>query len=193
MALTRAQRRRQIEVDQIAMAIGVDHWNIEDLEDEARIPVLEVMKNQLIRGEIVMQYTLIDEHLTIAICDYFFRRRNPKRTYRQLWRTKRFRIFNHHIMDETNLLPKMRIVHEIAPIPGHITERIRRIDVLRNEVAHSFFPENRKAHMPKKARLYRGSDIFTKEGVDKFIEDCSAVSGYLIHRLYGIEPEQTEA
>jgi hypothetical protein len=44
----------------------MDHWNILDYEEEARTPILEKMKQKLIRGEIIMKYTLIDEFLSVS-------------------------------------------------------------------------------------------------------------------------------
>src|SRR5690348_11440935 len=167
----------------------MDHWNIEDYEPNSRTPALQVIKNQLIRGEIITKYALIDEYLTVIICRYFFRKPKQRQTFRQLWRTKRFKVFNHHMMDEIYLLPKIRIVHAIAEVPTEVRGNVERINALRNDIAHSFFPENRKAHMPNKKRLYRGLDIFTKAGVDKFLEDFRVVSNYLGRRAFGLVPE----
>jgi hypothetical protein len=77
MALTRKQRQLRAEIEQIASAIAMDHWNIEEYKGsiEYRTMTLEGMKDQLVRGEIIMRYTLLDEFLTNIICDYFFRRK----------------------------------------------------------------------------------------------------------------------
>jgi hypothetical protein len=180
--LTAKQRRLRREIEDIAAMLRMDHWNIEQFEPDERTTMLEVMKNSLIRGEIVLRYTLIDEYLTAIICYYFFRR---SQSFRELWRTKKFRIFNHQIMDEMFLLPKMQVVHAIASLPGEVQDNITRINRLRNDVAHSFFPENRKAHMPAKKRLYRGIDIFTKAGVQKFLDDFYVVLDCLQLRAFG--------
>jgi hypothetical protein len=186
MALTAGQRRAQRELGQIASSIGMDHWNIDEYEDEARIPMLKVMKNRLIRGEIVMKYALIDEFLTVIICNYYFRKKARDQPFRALWKTKKFKIFNHEIMDQIFLLQKMRIVHTIEKIPKGVRESIERINAVRNDIAHSFFPENRKAHMPVKRRLYQGDDIFTLKGVEKFEADFAAARNYLARQAYGV-------
>jgi len=186
MALTAGQRRAQRELEQIAWSIGMDHWNIDEYEDDARIPMLKVMKNRLIRGEIVMKYALIDEFLTVIICNYYFRRKVRDQPFRALWKTKKFKIFNHEIMDQIFLLQKMRIVHAIEKIPKGIRESIERINAVRNDIAHSFFPENRKAYMSAKRRLYQGDDIFTLKGVEKFEADFTAARNYLARQAYGV-------
>lgn len=186
MALTAKQRRLRREIEEIATAIEMDHWNIEQYDEDARTVMLELMRNQLVRGEIVMHYALIDEFLTVIVCHFFFRSPGRNRSFRELWRTKRFRIFNHQIMDETYMLAKMRIAHAIADIPGEVQTSIQRINAVRNDIAHSFFPENRKAHMPKKKRLYQGEDIFTKNGIEKFEQDFVVARNYLMQRAFGI-------
>jgi hypothetical protein len=77
--LTPKQRQLQREIEEIAESIGMDHWNIEKYPADARTPKLGVMKMQLIRGEIITKYTLIDEFLTVIICNYYFK--NPLKTH----------------------------------------------------------------------------------------------------------------
>ena len=50
----------------------MDYWNIVAKEPDARTPILEVTKRGLVRGEIVSQYTLIDDLLATKLCQYFF-------------------------------------------------------------------------------------------------------------------------
>jgi hypothetical protein len=70
--LTKKQRELRKELDAIAETIGLDYWNIGDRDPVVRTPLLEVIKRELIRGEIVSQYTLIDDILATKICEYFF-------------------------------------------------------------------------------------------------------------------------
>jgi len=69
--LTPKQRRLIDELHEISSIVRVDYWNIRDREREARTPVLEVMKRELILGEVVGQYTLIDDLLSTELCRYF--------------------------------------------------------------------------------------------------------------------------
>ena len=57
-----------------------------------------------------------------------------------MWRTKKFRIFVHHILDEVYLLPKLKIAGQIGEVPKEVRESIERVNALRNALAHSFFP-----------------------------------------------------
>src|SRR5215469_5339392 len=98
--LTPAERRLRSEVWEIAAIAEMDVWNIEDYHPSWRKYLLEVMKDKIVRSDVVLKYTLIDEFLTDVICDYYFHRPR-KANYRQLWRTKHFRIFVHFLMDET--------------------------------------------------------------------------------------------
>lgn len=125
----------------------MDHWNILDDEPDSRTTYLELMKNKLVRSEVILKYALIDGLLSVIICHYYFRR--PKRTFtfKQLWRTKKFRVFNHYISDEIYLLGKLRIVHAVGKLPKEVREAVERINALRNALAHSFFPENRRQYM----------------------------------------------
>ena len=49
-------------------------------------------------------------------------------------------------------------------------------------MAHSFFPENRRQYVRHKAVIYRGFDIYTMQGIEKFAEDFEAVKAYLWKR-----------
>jgi hypothetical protein len=75
--LTPTQRRLLDEIKEISESVRMDHWNILNYEQEARTPILGIMKQKLIRGEIIMKYTLIDEFLSVIISNYYFRR-DPK-------------------------------------------------------------------------------------------------------------------
>jgi hypothetical protein len=181
--LTPKQRQLQREIEEIAESIGMDHWNIEKYPADARTPKLGVMKMQLIRGEIITKYTLIDEFLTVIICNYYFKKSSKNTSFRRLWQTDQFQIFNHYIMDDTYLLQKMRVVRAIGEIPAEVRNAIDRINAVRNGIAHSFFPENRRQYMSHKKVVYRGQDIFTKVGIEKFREDFDVISNYCWKRM----------
>jgi hypothetical protein len=80
----------------------------------------------------------------------------------------------------------MRLVHSIKAIPAEVRDAIERINALRNAIAHSFFPENRRQYMKYKKVLYRDSDIYSKEGVNKFIADATIIEECLMRRAWGI-------
>ena len=160
----------------------MDHWNIADYDEDARTAILGVMKVKLVRAEIIMKYTLIDEFLSVIISHYYFIRPKKGASFRALWQTKKFKIFSQYVLDEMYLLPKMRLVHAIKEIPSDVRNAIERINAVRNAIAHSFFPENRRQYSKYKNVMYRDADLYTKEGVEKFIEDAALVEEHLMHR-----------
>ena len=51
--LTAKQHRLKAEIEEIAVFVQMDHWNILDYEEGGRATYLEMMKYQLVRGDIV--------------------------------------------------------------------------------------------------------------------------------------------
>jgi hypothetical protein len=188
--LTPKQRRLIDEITEIAEAVRMDHWNILDYKDEARTSILEVMRQKFIRGEIIMAYTLIDEFLSVIISNYYFRRNEKTNsTFRRLWSTKKFRLFVHYFLDEAYLLNKMRMVHEIKALPSDVRNALERINALRNAIAHSFFPENRRQYKAQKMVTYQSTNIFSKDGIRKFLQDATLVEDHLMQQAFGVKPD----
>ncbi len=136
---------------------------------------LVMVKHKLIRGQITMWYTLIDEFLANRICRYFF---GVERSFPQLWRTTKFRRFNHFIVETLTLLEKLRLAREIKPIPKAICQDIERLNALRNGMAHSFFPENLRTLKP----LWKGQDVFSIGGLRVLEADMNKVTSYFFRR-----------
>jgi hypothetical protein len=103
------------------------------------------------------------------MCRHFFGR---KRSFPELWKTKKFRTFNHYIVEELSLLAKLRLVKAVSGVPKPIAAEIERVNNLRNGVAHAFFPENLRKSPP----LWKGKSIFTLEGLQRFPEDLEPVN-----------------
>ena len=151
----------------MSASFGMDHEAISidsNLGAQERTTRLEVAKNQLVRSQVIMSYTLVDEFLNMQICPYFFGR---KRRFIYLWNTKKFQRFNHHILEELYLLQKLRFVKSFKKIPKSIEGDIQKLNALRNGLAHAFFPENLKKSKPE----YKGKNIFTLQGIQLFMED----------------------
>jgi hypothetical protein len=182
--LTPKQRTLIAEIEAIASIVHMDHWNILSYSRESRTTCLELIKNKLVRSEVIFKFALIDELLSVIVCHHYFRKPQKAATFRQLWKTKEFRIFNHHILDEIYLLPKMRLVHAIRSLPPHVRNNIERINALRNALAHNFFPENLRQYKDHKKVIYRGVDIYTKQGLERFDEDFKLVSEFLVERAF---------
>lgn len=175
--LTTKQRRLLSELERIAKSFAVDYAQIRDYEPGARTAMLGVMKDKLVRGQVVIWYTLVDEYLNAEICHYFFGRR---RSFQQLWKTKKFQIFNHHVIEELYLLPKLRLVKAIKPMPKPVTQNIEALNALRNGLAHAFFPENLRKSKP----AWKGKNIFSFEGADLFMFDMQKVAEYFMERTF---------
>jgi hypothetical protein len=184
--LTKRQRALKKELERIAGIVRVDYWNILERERAARTPVLEVMRRELIRGEVVGQYTLIEDFLSTEICRYFL----PGDLI-ALWKTKRFRRFNYYIIEKLYLTQKLAFLKDVYRVPKDIANTIEEINALRNAMAHAFFPENLRAYQMKGRPAprkpipvrYKGQDIFTADGVQTFVDDCADVTDFLVRKL----------
>jgi hypothetical protein len=191
--LTPKQRRLIVEFEEMASLVRMDYWNILDYDEDGRTTIPDVMKQQLIRSDIIMRYTLIDEFLSVIMCHYYFKVPKQQFTFKQLWRTKKFQIFANYFLDDTYLLKKMAIVNAIKEIPSPVKSAIARINDVRNAIAHSFFPENRRQYKAHKKVMYRDANIFTKEGVTKFSEDAQRAQDYLMQQAFGVNPADARA
>src|SRR5713101_5506159 len=131
MKLTRQQAKLRKEIEDIAEIVGMDHWNILQYRPAGRSIRLLITKAQLVRSAIVMDYAFLDELLTTIICNYFFAlpARKAESQYPKLWSTKRFKIFNHQIMDEVYLLKKLNVVRAIRDVPSDIVSAVQRIKI----------------------------------------------------------------
>jgi hypothetical protein len=97
---------------------------------------------------------------------------------------KKFRVFVHFMLDEMYLLKKMQLVHAIRPLPKDVRRTIERVNAIRNAMAHSFFPENRREYHPVGKVLYDGKDIRTSDGLRQFKDDCHEAYDYIAKRVY---------
>jgi hypothetical protein len=167
--------------------IQMDLWDVEKYDSELRPELLKMIKDKLVRGEVVMRYTLIDEFLTDIICDFYFQRRENEVSYRELWKTKRFKIFVQYLMDETFLLRKLAVVEAIMAVPPEVSKAIKRINDVRNALAHSFFPEHRRRYIGDKKVTYKGAHLFSREGVEKFQEDFHVARRFLVKKIFGAD------
>lgn len=175
--LTTKQRTLLNEIDQIYSLLEMDYFGILAYPAESRTVRLELARRHAIRGEVITQHTLIDERLSSVLCDYFFGR---QRSHIKLWKTKKFRHFNYHVLQELSLLKKLAFVREVINVPSPIANDIERINGVRNALAHAFFPENLK-----KPRLeYKTKPVFSYDGIKLVLDDCSAIYKYFDKKRY---------
>jgi len=84
-----------------------------------------------------------------------------------------------------------KLLKDVYRVPKNIASTIEEINSLRNAMAHAFFPENLRAYQmkgrpaPRKPILvrYKGEDIFTVAGAQRFVDDCSDVVDFLLRKL----------
>jgi hypothetical protein len=183
--LTKLQNRLLAEVTAIAELSRIDYENILDYDEEERTVRLRSMMKQIVRSQVIADYTFIDEMLGVAICHYFF---GQKRGFIKLWKTKKFKNFNYYILEVLSITEKLRLVKATYPVPKTVAADIEAINALRNGLAHAFFPENLRSSKP----VYKGKDIFTSEGLERFIEDMSKISSFFFKRNFEIKESQQE-
>jgi hypothetical protein len=180
MKLTSAQRRLIKELDEIVELFGLDYRKIDEAKNEARIPYLRLAKDQYIRSQVIMAYVLIDEFLGSAICRYFFGR---EKGFIELWKRKKFQNFNFYILEKLYVLQKLELVEKILKIPTEVDKAIRRINDLRNGLAHSFFPENLRRNKP----MYKGKSIYNMDGLKLFEEDREKINDFFLKKLFNVK------
>jgi hypothetical protein len=88
-------------------------------------------------------------------------------------------------MDETFLLKKLAMVEAIAAVPKLDSSAIKRLNDVRNALAHSLFPENRRRYMADKQVKYRGVNLFTPDGIAAFQEDYEVVRAHFSKHVFG--------
>jgi hypothetical protein len=185
--VTNSQRKIQRELDMIFVRMGLDYWDLDSMEPAMRIHALRGVRREVIRGEVISQYTLLDEHLGSKIVRYLY----PEKSFIDLWKTRKFQRFNFFILERMPLIQKFAMVKDVYRVPKSISETVEAINALRNSLAHAFFPENLKAYMskgrPEPRRsvscTYKGKDIFTIDGMDRFLDDMSEISDFFIRRI----------
>jgi hypothetical protein len=176
--LTRKQRALIEELRHLTSTLGLDPDKIvaEDTP-EAVTTRLELAKDQIIRSAVVLKYVLMDEFLSAVICWHYF---GKKRSFPQLWRTKRFKSFNYFIVERLYLLQKLDLVRGIHEVPKWVSSDLAALNELRNGIAHSFFPQNRR-RKPE----WKGQNVFTLSGCDRFLEDMQKLSDFFVERFWG--------
>jgi hypothetical protein len=184
MSLTKKERELQKEAEEIAVMANIDFWSAEREPKGHRRSFIELAISRIVVAEIITRYTHLDEILSELICHYYFPRRRERGRHK-LWKNDKFRIFVNYLLDETYLIKKLDIAHAINPIAREVRSIVQKVNSLRNAMAHSFFPENRKEHRKVGKVLYKGKDIRTSDGVSAFLDDVHDAWTYLARRTYG--------
>jgi hypothetical protein len=173
MSLSKPQQESVVELREITSLLGLDYELISNYESSDRLPHLSAIKHTIVRGQIVLWYALVDEYLNLRMVYAFF---SKKRSTIALWRTKRFQLFNYHVLEELALMQKLRFVKATEKLPRGIAADIERLNALRNGVAHALFPENLKKSSP----MWKGRDVFTTVGLRALSDDVHKITQYFL-------------
>jgi hypothetical protein len=171
--LTNYQRRLVRELREIYGLLSLDFYDIKLYDKAHRSVRLELMRRAVARAHVITTYTLVDEHLACELSVHFF---GTEKKFPALWKTKRFKLFNYHFLEELSLLPKLRYLKALRKIPKGISADIEKLNALRNGIAHAFFPENLKRSRPE----WDGKSIFSIEGLKAFGTDMNSVTKFFV-------------
>ena len=174
--LSKKQRELVREIEQITKHLGFDpndpaHGRGKDLTINLRLS-----KDQMIRSQVVMVYTFIDELLNRAICRKMF---GWAKSEFEFNRTKKYRAFHNSILEKLPLVQKIDFVKATYHLPVATTKNIYALNDLRNAVAHSFFPNRRRIEP-----LWKGQNIFSIEGFSAFRNDMALTCRLLSKRYW---------
>ena len=183
--LTKKQRGLVDELKYLMSTLGLDPNEIvAEADPEARTTYLEIAKDQIVRSAVVLKYVLMDEYLSAVICWHYF---GKKQGFPKLWKTKRFKSFNYFILEKLYLLQKLDLVRSIHDIPRWVSSDLAALNELRNGIAHSFFPQNRR-RKPE----WKGQSVFAQSGYDRFFEDMQKLSEFFVEHFWAGSPEDME-
>ena len=161
------------ELEDICAQFNLDYHNISAYDPEARTVYLEAARDKIVRGQVIIWDTLVDEFLSCEMCRYYFGR---KKSFPQLWRTKRFKLFHYHIIEELHLLQKLRHVRAFLGVPKSTVSDIERLNALRNGLAHALFPENLRKTQPK----WKGQSILSLAGLESLQRDFEKIADFFV-------------
>lgn len=174
MALTKRQRDLTQQVKHLLDVLSLSP-DVSDLDRELRTTHLEMARRYLVTSGVLSRYLLMDELLNDVICRDLFPR---ERSYPQLWRTAKFKAFNYHVLERLYLVQKTEFVRARTRLPKKVHKDLLALNELRNALAHSFFPENRRVKPG-----WKGADIFSRAGFDQFWDDMGEASDFFIERM----------
>jgi hypothetical protein len=170
--LTKKQTKYVRLLREVFELLGLDFENIRDYPSaEERSVHLKRVLVHLVRGEVITQFTLIDDLLTHQLAFKILANRvtNP-------WQSKRFRTVKAALAESRlPLSRKLDVFRSLAKVPDDVVTIISRLNKLRNHMAHQFFLDD----LPKKLN-YAGKNILSVEGLRLFKSDQERAFDYLI-------------
>jgi hypothetical protein len=90
------------------------------------------------------------------------------------------------VLERLYLLQKLDLVRSVHEIPKWVSSDLAALNDLRNGIAHSFFPQNRR-RKPE----WKGVSVFTMAGFEGFLKDISKLRDFFVDRFWAGSPEDT--
>jgi hypothetical protein len=185
--LSQHQARMLREYEWILDSAGLNPERIlEVAEDDPTsvTPFLRSMTDQIVRSEVIFEYTMIDMELEHLILRHFFGSGERLRKARSTVRHRTLR----QILLNLYLLQKLSILRNFRKVPKSIVSKIAAINDLRNGLAHNFFLND----LPVAKRTYKGIGIFKWKGIEAFREDAWEVRCFFSPWLKKLYPAHRE-
>jgi len=165
--LSRYQARALREYERILETTALNPGRVLDFAEDdpaAVTPTLKSMTDQVVRSEVIFEYTMIDMELDQFIFRHFFGIGERLRKARARLRYRRLQ----QILQNLYPLQRLGIVRTFKTAPKPIVSKIAAINELRNGLAHTFFVGD----LPAAKRTYKGISVFKHKGLEAFCKDA---------------------
>jgi hypothetical protein len=175
--ITKKQKSLAKDIEDLIQNQGLSVKQIMEEEDsDARTAILELAKDQIIRGQIIYDYALMDEALNAMIHHFFFGKKYKNKNKRTL-------AFDECILEQLYLLNKLELAKRTCDLPKNVNDFICALNGIRNGLAHSLMPESLQKNKP----IYKGKSIYDKDGLKLYREDLDKVIDFLTEKAWGIK------
>jgi hypothetical protein len=170
--LTKKQSEYVRELRRVFAILDLDFENIRDYpEAEERIAHLQRMLHHVIRGEVIIQFTLIDALLTHKLAGRILSKKKLN-----LSRNKRFKALKKSVaQSRLPILRKLELLRQFTRISSAVNSYIRETTRIRNIFAHDFFLDV----IPAKLR-YKNKNVFSAAGVELLRADFERTVHFFI-------------
>jgi len=165
--LTPKQSRIRAAALELSREAGLNVQDYGDLSGQQLTTFLEVALRELVRAHVTTAFAWSDEALGTIVAQYFFGKRSPI----ALWKTARYRRFNHYILENLGFRAKLNLVRDLGKLRTTTFRQLDHLNTVRNGLAHTFFPENLRSARP----MWRNASLFTVEGMRAFTADMAIV------------------
>jgi hypothetical protein len=182
--LTSKQKSLISEINELSSLLSLNPVElIEEAETGHELTArLALAKDHIVRSGILMEYTLIDEFLNMALTHSLYPG-SEDGSYPRLWRRKSFQNFNYYVLERLSLLAKLDFVAATWKVPKPVVSYIQTVNSIRNGLAHSFFPENLRG----KRTSYKGKSIYTLDGFKALREDSAQVHEFFFAKILKLD------